>query len=287
MKIRIGTRKSKLALAQTTMVAERIKAEFPKIETELVYISTAGDRILDKPLSKIGGKGVFVSEIEKALLNDRIDIAVHSAKDMPSELADGLEISGVLKRGDSRDVIITRKGTSVKDKPDFVIGTGSLRRRKNLGRIYPKIQFADIRGNVDTRLKKLLSGEYDGIVLAGAGLERLGFNKDREFEFQYLDIKECLPAPCQAIIAVESRKNDIVTPVIRSINDKDTFNAFETERHIINILNGDCGLPLGAYSYIENGEIQIYISADGEKVVYSHSEVKNRLKCAEELIKCL
>ena len=284
MKIRIGTRKSRLALAQTQMTAERIKEEFPDCEIEIIHITTTGDKISDRPLSEIGGKGVFVSEIENALKNGIIDIAVHSAKDLPVILADGLEISGVLERGDYRDVLVTKKGRPIENDNNFTVGTGSIRRRLNLKRIYYDVSFRDIRGNVDTRLDKLLSGKYDGIILAAAGLERLGFNSDDKFDFLYFDYTKFLPAPCQGIIAIESRKDDFVTPIIERINDKDTFLSFETERYIIKLLNSGCGVPLAAYSFKENGNITVYLSKDGKRTVFGTDKTENRFRLAEELI---
>lgn len=284
MKIKIGTRKSKLALVQTQMVADRISEEFPDAKIEILHISTMGDKILDKPLTAIGGKGVFVSEIEKALQNKDIDIAVHSAKDLPVCLAEGLEISGVLNRGNYRDVLVSKKGTFVNNISDFIIGTGSLRRRLKLKKIYSNARFKDIRGNVDTRLNKLENGEYDAIILATAGLERLGLNKDERFDFKYFDYTEFLPAPCQGIIAIESRQNDFVTPIINQINDKNTFLSFETEKYILKLLNADCGMPLGAYSFIENDKISLVLSKDSEKVVSGFDNVTNRLELVKELI---
>lgn len=287
MKIKIGTRKSKLALAQTQMVVDRICKAFPNIQAEIIHITTEGDKILDKPLAAIGGKGVFVSEIEQALQSGTIDIAVHSAKDLPVFSALGLEISGVLKRGNYRDVLVTKKGVSVKNNSDFIIGTGSLRRRLNLQRLYPNISFKDIRGNVDTRLNKLENGEYDGIILAAAGLERLGYDADKSFDFTPFEFTEFLPAPCQGIIAVESRKDDFVAPIIKSINDETTFLSLKTEQYILKLLNADCGMPVGAYSFVENDKISIALSKDGEKTVFGSDDISNRFKLAEELVKRL
>lgn len=287
MKIKIGTRKSRLAVAQTEMVVRKILDTFPDTEIEIVYITTKGDKILDKPLTAIGGKGVFVSEIEKAIDDGVIDIAVHSAKDLPVILNDGLEISGVLKRGDYRDVLVTNKGKPVQNDSDFIIGTGSLRRRMNLKRLYPNIAFENIRGNVDTRLNKLANNEYNGIILAMAGLERLDLDKDERFDFTPFEYRDFLPAPCQGIIAIESRENDCVTPIINAINDENTFLSFETERYIIKQLNADCGIPLGAYTFIENGKISIALSQNSDKTVSCVGEISDRFKLAKELITCL
>jgi hydroxymethylbilane synthase len=284
MKIKIGTRKSKLALAQTQMVADKIMAEFPSCDIEIVGISTKGDKILDKPLATIGGKGVFVSEIERALQNKLIDIAVHSAKDLPLSLADGLEISGVLQRGNYRDMLITKKSYPIKNSPDFIVGTGSERRRMNFKKLYPDVSFENIRGNVDTRFEKLSRGKFDGIILAGAGLERLGLTDDIRFNYTAFDYTEFLPAPCQGIIAIESRKNDFITEIINAINDSITYLSFETERHLLSLLNADCTAPIGAYSFVENGEISLSVSKDGSKTVFGTDESANRFELAERLV---
>lgn len=284
MKIKIGTRKSKLALAQTKMVADRISKVFPETEIQIINISTTGDKILNKPLAAIGGKGVFVSEIESALINGEIDIAVHSAKDLPLCLAGGLEISGVLKRGNYRDVLVTKSGVSIDNQSDFAVGTGSLRRRLNFKKLYPNATFKDIRGNVDTRLKKLENGEYDGIILAAAGLERLGYDSDNRFNLKYFDYNDFLPAPCQGIIAIESRKSDFATPVINKINDINTFYSFETERYILKLLNADCGMPLGVYSFVKDDKITVAISNNKDSSVIGTDTIPNRLKLAEELV---
>lgn len=284
MKIKIGTRKSKLALAQTQMVADRICEVFPETKIQIINISTTGDKILNKPLAAIGGKGVFVSEIENALINGEIDIAVHSAKDLPLRLENGLEISGVLNRGNYRDVLVTKSGISIDNRSDFVIGTGSLRRRLNFKKLHPNVTFKDIRGNVDTRLKKLENGEYDGIILAAAGLERLGYDTDNRFSLTYFDYNDFLPAPCQGIIAIESRINDFVTPVINKINDTNTFYSFETERYILKLLNADCGMPLGVYSFIKDDKITVKISNNEQCSVIGSDRIPDRLKLAKELI---
>ena len=287
MKLKIGTRKSALALAQTKMVEHQLKKAFPSLETELVCISTKGDRILDRSLASFGGKGVFVSEIESRLLSGEIDIAVHSAKDLPTELMDGLEISAVLPRGDHRDVLVTKKGTSRFQK-GFVTGTGSMRRRVNFAAVCPDAVFKEIRGNIDTRLKKLLNDEYDGIILAAAGLERLGFDRDDRFDLEYFDgCSSFLPSPCQGIIAVESRRNDAAASLVKAVNDENTFAAFETERCLIQYVNGGCGVPLGAYAYVKDGKIWIAASKDGKKIVRTGAAIEERMECVRELIKCL
>ena len=283
MNIKIGTRKSKLALAQTTMVVNEIKKYFPSINIEVVHFTTKGDKVLNKPLINIGGKGVFVTEIEDALINKEIDLAVHSAKDLPLQLQDNLTISAVLERGNYRDTLVTVKGKEIDFSREIIIGTGSNRRKLAFKNLYPNATFRDIRGNVDTRLNKLYNGEYDGIILAMAGLERLDLLSDSRFTFTPFDYKDFVPAPCQGIIAVESRNNDL-TEILSKINHQDTFYAFETERHILNILNADCGMPLGAYSFVENNKINVVYTSDSKEIITKSDLIENRFSLAESVV---
>lgn len=284
MNIKIGTRKSKLALAQTNMVVNEIIKYFPSINIEVVHFTTKGDKVLNKPLINIGGKGVFVTEIEDALLNKEIDLAVHSAKDLPLKLQDNLTISSVLKRGNYRDTLVTVKGKEIDFSREIIIGTGSNRRKLAFKNLYPNATFKDIRGNVDTRLNKLYNGEYDGIILAMAGLERLDLLSESRFTFTSFDYKDFVPAPCQGIIAVESRNNDL-TEILSKINHKDTFYSFQTERHILNILNADCGMPLGAYSFVENNKINVVYTSDRKKIITKSDLIENRFNLAESVVR--
>lgn len=284
MNIKIGTRKSKLALAQTNMVVNEIKKYFPSINIEVVHFTTKGDKVLNKPLINIGGKGVFVTEIEDALLNKEIDLAVHSAKDLPLKLQDNLTISSVLKRGNYRDILVTVKGKEIDVSREIIIGTGSNRRKLAFKNLYPNATFKDIRGNVDTRLNKLYNGEYDGIILAMAGLERLDLLSDSRFTFTPFDYKEFVPAPCQGIIAIESRNNDL-TEILSKINHKDTFYSFQTERYILNSLNADCGMPLGAYSFVENNKINVVYTSDSKEKITKSDLIENRFNLAESVVR--
>lgn len=284
MNIKIGTRKSKLALAQTNMVVNEIKKYFPSINIEVVHFTTKGDKVLNKPLINIGGKGVFVTEIEDALINKEIDLAVHSAKDLPLQLQDNLTISAVLKRGNYRDTLVTVKGNVIDFSREIIIGTGSNRRKLAFKNLYPNATFKDIRGNVDTRLNKLYNGEYDGIILAMAGLERLDLLSDSRFTFTPFDYKEFVPAPCQGIIAIESRNNDL-TEILSKINHKDTFYSFQTERHILHILNADCGMPLGAYSFVENNKINVVYTSDSKEIITKSDLIENRFSLAESVVR--
>ena len=284
MNIKIGTRKSKLALAQTNMVVNEIKKYFPSINIEVVHFTTKGDKVLNKPLINIGGKGVFVTEIEDALLNKEIDLAVHSAKDLPLKLQDNLTISAVLKRGNYRDTLVTVKGKEIDFSREIIIGTGSNRRKLAFKNLYPNATFKDIRGNVDTRLNKLYNGEYDGIILAMAGLERLDLLSDSRFTFTPFDYKDFVPAPCQGIIAIESRNNDL-TEILSKINHKDTFYSFQIERHILKILNADCGMPLGAYSFVENNKINVVYTSDSKEIITKSDLIENRFSLAESVVR--
>lgn len=284
MNIKIGTRKSKLALAQTNMVVNEIKKYFPSINIEVVHFTTKGDKVLNKPLINIGGKGVFVTEIEDALLNKEIDLAVHSAKDLPLKLQDNLTISAVLKRGNYRDTLVIVKGNVIDFSRKIIIGTGSNRRKLAFKNLYPNAAFKDIRGNVDTRLNKLYNGEYDGIILAMAGLERLDLLSDSRFTFTPFDYNSFVPAPCQGIIAIESRNNDL-TEILSKINHQETFYSFQTERHILNILNADCGMPLGAYSFVDNNKINVVYTSDSKEIITKSDLIENRFNLAESVVR--
>lgn len=272
-----------MALAQTGLAAETIKAAFPDAEIETVTVRTRGDKIQNRPLDELGGGGVFVSEIEKALLEGRIDIGVHSAKDLPVKLGHGLEIPGVLKRGDCRDAIVAPKGHKPENRPEYIIGTGSVRRRLTMMRFYPNIGFAGIRGNVDTRIRKMLDGEYDGVILAMAGLERLGLYSDDTIEITPFDCHDFMPAPCQGIIALETRAKEF-SDVIRRINNEAAYFSFQTERRVMELLNAPCSVPLGAYSYTDGEIIYLTVSADTVNKVTGEADTRDRFLLAERLV---
>lgn len=283
MKIKIGTRKSRLALAQTALFELAVKTKFADIKTEIVTVSTLGDKVLDKPVDKIGGKGVFCGELEFALKSGVIDVAVHSAKDLPIRLADGLEISGVLPRGDCRDMLIARKGERFARGDKFTVGTGSPRRKTNLARLYPNAVFEDIRGNVDTRLKKLQNGGFDAVILCAAGLERLGIPLD-DFNVRAFEYTEFLPSPCQAIIAAECASGSAAADIARAVSDKNTMTCFETEREIISLLGADCAAPTGAYSEIRGGKIYVMLSDKTGKTAEGSAVIDNAPRLVKELI---
>lgn len=265
--IKIGTRGSKLALAQAKIVEDKIKEIAPDIETELVIIKTQGDKILDKPLSEIGDKGLFVCEFEEALLKKEIDIAVHSAKDLPTKIKEGLEIISTPKRADANDVLITRKNESLTKTP--IIGTSSPRRELYIKKHYPNAHIKMIRGNVDTRLKKLTNKEYDAIILAKAGIDRLNIieTKKDNFEFIIFEEKDFIPAACQGIIAIEARTDYESKSILQKINDEKTFFQYTVERKILELLQIDCSEPSAAFSQIINNEkIDLTIMYGGKEI---------------------
>ena len=249
MNIKVGTRKSPLALKQTEIVIDSIKHKFPELNFNIVPISTLGDKILNKPLIEFGGKGVFISEFEELILNGSIDLAVHSAKDMPLKLADNLDIVYVPKRANHKDVLITPKDITYSKDDTFTIGTGSIRRKYQLSKMYPKADFKNIRGNIGTRLDKLKNGEYNAIVLASAGLERLNITEEN-FNFRYLTSEECLCAGCQGIITVEGLKNSPIARILSSAEDPTTRMTFHIERGIMKIIGNGCHDCVGVHSNI-------------------------------------
>lgn len=257
-KIRIGTRGSKLALRQAALVQEALSRTDRGSETELVVLRTRGDRIQDRPLSEIGGKGVFASELERALFSGQIDLAVHSAKDLPVQLADGLTIAAVLPRADVRDVLVAPKGgrTPETGRTIFRVGTGSRRRQLLAGKVWENVICEEIRGNVDTRLRKLREGGYDGIILAKAGLDRLGISPEWEsaFDFYPLSPELFLPAACQGIIAVEAVEGTEAAKLCKKITDAGTELCYLVEREVLSQLSADCSEAAAAWCRIGQAE---------------------------------
>jgi hydroxymethylbilane synthase len=273
--VRIGTRGSALALWQARAVASLIEAS-GNARPELVVIKTDGDRLQEAPLSEVGGKRLFVKDIEDALLAGEIDLAVHSAKDMASVLPEGLAIAAVLPREDSRDAVVLRESKTSRDLDDAlaqlgdtpVIGTGSIRRLAQLAARLPRATFAPIRGNVDTRLRKLDSGAFDALVLAAAGLVRLGAGSRIS---AHIPIDICVPAPGQGIVAIETRADDArTTGLLHSMDDPAASMSLTAERAVVAALGGGCQLPLGAIALHENGGLHLHgvvASPDGSRVI--------------------
>lgn len=257
--IKIGTRKSKLALIQTDIVKDKIKKAFPELEVEIVKIDTKGDQILDKSLTSFGGKGVFTAELEAELLSGAVDIAVHSAKDMPMDFPEGLGIGAVLDRADVRDTFVTTTGKTLEElEPGSVVGTSSLRRELLIKEINPYVTIKLLRGNVQTRLSKLRDGQYDGIILAAAGIERLGYEKEEGLHYQYLDPDVFLPAAGQGILAVESRTEDAqMVEILAAIHSEKAECLLMAERAFLKTIGGSCNAPAAALCREENGEFSM------------------------------
>ncbi|MBD3233117.1 MAG: hydroxymethylbilane synthase [candidate division Zixibacteria bacterium] len=255
-KLRIGSRGSKLALIQSQKVVSALKAVADKIEVKIVEIKTEGDRTQTESLQQIGGAGVFVKAIEQALLQGEIDLAVHSAKDLPSELDPNLTITSVLRRESPRDVFISKNNSLLNEMPDSaVIGSGSPRRIAQLLYHYPRLQFKDIRGNIETRLRKLDEGLYDGIVLAEAGITRLNLSH-RITQIIPLDI--CMPAPGQGIICIEALKsNRQLIELLKEINHGVSYSELSAERAFLRILKVGCSQPVAALARCMDGEMEI------------------------------
>lgn len=248
MKLRIGTRGSRLALAQSEYIKKRIMQEHPDIRIELVKIKTKGDRILNSPLSMIGGKGLFVKEIEEALLKKDVDLAVHSIKDVPAELPEGLFMPIFPKREDPRDALLSMEYNSLDELPENGnIGTGSLRRSAQLLSQRPDLNVVSLRGNVDTRIKKLETDHLQGIILAVAGLNRLGLSSRIK---QILEPKDFLPAVGQGAIGVELRVGDDITiDLLSFLNDTSTESGVRAERSFLKELGGGCQVPIAGYCF--------------------------------------
>jgi hydroxymethylbilane synthase len=256
--LRIGTRGSPLALVQARQVQARMAAVhgFDPADLALEVIRTTGDAISDRPLSEVGGKGLFTKEIEEALLNGVIDLAVHSAKDLPTVLPEGLAILAVLPREDPRDVFISRKAAAIEALPaGAVVGTASLRRQALVKRLRPDLAVVSLRGNVETRLRKLDAGEVDATLLALAGLKRLGMER---VATAVLPIETFPPAVGQGIIALEARASDQRTSaLLAAINDADSFAALTAERAFLAVLDGSCRTPIAGHAAVAAGRLEL------------------------------
>ena len=249
--IKVGTRGSKLALWQTEYVVDELKKRVYDVFFDIKIIKTKGDKIIDSPLHEIGGKGLFTKELEEAILNHEIDMAVHSMKDVPTQLPQGLIIGSILKRFSPHDALISKNKIPLKDlKTGVIIGTSSLRRKAQMKAFNQNLIIKDLRGNVDTRLRKLNEGEFDAIILATAGLEHLEMT-DCITEKLSFDI--CLPAVGQGAIGVEIRENDdLLKEILNFINHEKTATEVRAERSFLKILEGGCQVPMGAYAFIKD-----------------------------------
>lgn len=254
--VKIATRKSQLALWQANWVKGELEARNPGVEVELVRIVTKGDKILDVPLAQVGGKGLFVKEIEDALLDGRADLAVHSMKDVPTELPCGLHLAAICEREDPRDAWFSRTGASLRDlPPGGRVGTSSLRRQTQLRALRPDLSFESLRGNVDTRLRKLEEGRFDAIVLAAAGVKRLGF---AERVTEYLGSEVTLPAIGQGAVGIECRGEDReINGLLAPLRHRDTWTAVTAERAFLTTLQGGCQVPIAALAELRGAELYL------------------------------
>ena len=256
MKLRIATRESRLALWQANWVREKILAKFPKLDVQLVPMTTEGDQRLDRSLADIGGKGLFIKELEQALLDHRADLAVHSVKDLTTEFPTSLELPVITERGDPNDALVSNKFSNLNKLPDgAVIGTSSLRRKSQLARFYPNLIIRNLRGNLDTRLRKLDDGGYDAIILAVAGLKRLGL---KERIAQVIPHSVMLPAIAQGAIGIETRFGDQDTlQWIQHLKHAITERELRCERRVLSGLSGNCHVPISGFCFEKRGKLHL------------------------------
>ena len=281
--LKIATRQSPLALWQANYVKDRLQQLYPDLTIELVPMVTKGDVILDSPLAKIGGKGLFVKELENALLNKEADIAVHSMKDVPMQFPEGLGLAVICQREDPRDAFVSHSYRTFAELPQgAVVGTSSLRRQCQLKALRPDLDIRSLRGNVGTRLSKLDNGDYNAIILASAGLIRLGL-ADRIASF--IDVEQSLPAAGQGAVGIECRTDDIqVQALLAPLADAETTYCVRAERAMNNHLQGGCQVPIGGYAVLQQG--QLYLRAlvgdiDGSRII--RAEGKSPVENAEAL----
>lgn len=281
--LKIATRQSPLALWQANYVKDRLQQLYPDLTIELVPMVTKGDVILDSPLAKIGGKGLFVKELENALLNKEADIAVHSMKDVPMQFPEGLGLAVICQREDPRDAFVSHSYRTFAELPQgAVVGTSSLRRQCQLKALRPDLDIRSLRGNVGTRLSKLDNGDYDAIILASAGLIRLGL-ADRIASF--IDVEQSLPAAGQGAVGIECRTDDVqVHALLAPLADAETTYCVRAERAMNNHLQGGCQVPIGGYAVLQQG--QLYLRAlvgdiDGSRII--RAEGKSAVENAEVL----
>ncbi|MBI4487470.1 MAG: hydroxymethylbilane synthase [Deltaproteobacteria bacterium] len=284
--IRIGARGSALALAQAGWVERKLREKHDGLKVETVIIKTSGDRFLSTPIQAIGGKGIFVKEIEDAMLRKEIDLAVHSMKDLPTEIPRGLTVAAVPEREDPRDVLVSLDHRPLRDLPSGArIGTGSLRRRAQILHYRPDLSLLPIRGNIDTRLKKLDRGEVDALIMALAGLRRIG-QEDRVRE--YLSPEICLSAVAQGALGLESRDGDPVIDEVAFLHHLPTAVEVLAERAFLGRLGGGCQIPVGARAWMDGEQIRLMgmvADADGRKLLRGEisGSIKEAGKLGEEL----
>jgi hydroxymethylbilane synthase len=267
--LRIATRQSRLALWQAEHVAALLRALHPDVNVVLVPMTTQGDRVLDRPLAQVGGKGLFIKELETAIAEHRADIAVHSMKDVPSELPPGMALTAMLPRADPRDAFVSQRFADFISLPQEArIGTSSLRRQCQLKALRPDVEIIPLRGNVDTRLRKLDEGHYDAIILAAAGLTRLGFSKRIT---QYIDFDQSLPAVGQGIVGIECRSDDERSVrLTRALDDRSSRLCCEAERAFALRLQGSCQSPIAGYAELQGDELTLrgVVGSEDGRTIY-------------------
>ncbi|WP_406686678.1 hydroxymethylbilane synthase [Rossellomorea vietnamensis] len=290
-KIIVGSRRSKLALTQTNWVIDQLKALDPSYDFEVKEIVTKGDQILDVTLSKVGGKGLFVKEIEQAMLDKEIDMAVHSMKDMPAVLPDGLTIGSIPVREDHRDAFISKNHVALKDLPGgAIVGTSSLRRGAQILSVRPDLEIKWIRGNIDTRLSKLQNEDYDAIILAAAGLSRMGWTSDVVTEF--LDPDLCLPAVGQGALSIECRNDDDeVLELLEKFACEETTTTVTAERAFLHKMEGGCQVPIAGFAELkDNGDIALtglVASPDGQTIYKEYMTGQDPKEVGEKVAESL
>jgi hydroxymethylbilane synthase len=287
MKLTFATRPSALAHWQTQYVIQLLQDQWPELSCEEVVITTKGDRILDKPLPEIGGKGLFTYELEQALFEKHVDVAVHSLKDLPIENTPGLTVGVIPQRADAHDVLVCPAGYNLDAlSSSAIIGTSSIRRQAQLLAHKPDLQVKSIRGNVDTRIRKVVDGQYDAIILASAGITRLGLE---EYITQYLPFEVMLPAPGQGALGIQFRVDDWQSrELLNAINHEPTHSAVTAERMFLSALGGGCSLPVGALASIIGDTFQlegIVAAPDGSKVIRISDSDNDAQKLGENLAK--
>ncbi len=289
MNLKFATRPSKLARWQTTHVMQSLEAAHADLTCIEEVFVTQGDKVLDKPLPMIGGKGLFTEELEAALLDKRVDAAVHSLKDLPTENPAGLTVGAIPLRADARDALVSKAGYTLETLPENAkVGTSSPRRAAQLLAQLPDLQIADIRGNVDTRLRKLMDGQYDAVVFAAAGLMRLGFDKELGEKMQILGYDEMLPAPGQGALAIQCRADaDATLGLLAAIEHHATRLAVTAERAFLAGLGGGCAVPVAAYGEVdETGKIKLIglvSSVDGKDAIRVQAEGNDAVELGKML----
>ena len=276
-KLTIATRGSKLALWQSNYIKSVLEEQNPGLEVELNVIVTTGDRILDKALSQIGGKGLFLKELEEAMMRGEAQIAVHSLKDVPTELPDGFVLGAITEREDSRDALLSEKYENIDALPKgSVVGTSSLRRRMQIARLRPDLIIKDLRGNVDTRINKLKNGDFDAIILASAGINRLGLTNSVRYIYS-ISLDEMIPSMGQGALGIEAINDPEILKIVSRLQDDFTMIATTVERDFVDSLNGGCQVPIGVNAVVNGEDISIKVIIglpDGSEILSEDMTVK-------------